>query len=169
MTELSDKVDELLAVLDEDERRMELVLSRLDELRSLVIRRDEKGLGELLGNIAGEASRFSAVEARRYTLRKDLAGILGCGFEQATLSRLEQVVPEPQRAELAACKARLRTLAEQVRREYLKTKMLLSDCARFNGALLRGLLGLSAEGAVTYGCDGTAKRQDRTAFVSMQF
>jgi len=39
------KVDELLAVLDEDIRHVRASLLRLDELRSLVIKRDQAALG----------------------------------------------------------------------------------------------------------------------------
>ena len=46
-----DKVDELLAVLDKDIEHIQRSLSRLNELRRLVIKRDDTALGKLLESI----------------------------------------------------------------------------------------------------------------------
>jgi hypothetical protein len=86
-----------------------------------------------------------------------------------TLSRLETVVSEEQKAQVAAKKARLRALTKQLKKEHLSTAMLLSDCARFNGQLLSSVFNLGKVGIVCYDSKGSAKRGVTEAFVNLQF
>lgn len=167
--EMDGKIDELLVVLDEDSRHVREALSRLDELRSLVIKRDEAALGRLLKTIGDESDSYCANESKRQSLREELAAASGCSVAEMTLSRLEAMLPGEKQVQVAQRKAELRLLTEELKREYLKTTMLLSDCARFNSVLLRGVLELGRTGAITYSSDGAAKLQTDTAFVSMQF
>ncbi len=164
-----DKVDELLAVLDEDIRHVRESLSRLDELRSLVIKRDEAALGRLLETIGDESDSCCANGSKRQSLREELAAASGCSVAEMTLSRLEAMLPGEKQVQVAQRKAELRSLTEKLKREHLKTTMLLSDCARFNSALLRSVLELGRTGAVTYSPDGATKHQTDTIFVSLQF
>jgi flagellar biosynthesis/type III secretory pathway chaperone len=166
---MEDKVDELLAVLDEDIRHVREALSRLDELRSLVIKRDEAALGRLLETIGNESDSYCANGLKRQSLREELAAASGCSVAEMTLSRLEAMVAGEKQVQVAQRKAELRSLTEKLKREHLKTTVLLSDCARFNSALLRGVLELGRTGAVTYSPDGATKHQTDTIFVSLQF
>ena len=166
---IEDKVDELLVVLDRDIRHLRETLSWLDELRSLVVRRDEKALGRLLDTIRAESDGYSDNGAARRRIREELAFALGCSVDEVTLSRLETALPPTKRAELISRKKLLRSLTRQLKSEHLKTMMLLSDCARFNSALLKGILELGRTGAITYASDGAARSQTDTAFVNLQF
>jgi hypothetical protein len=163
------KIDELLICLDRDIEHMEESLQRLDELRSRVVKRDDAALSKLLEGIQAESDDYAANESRRQCIRKELASALGCGFGQVTLSKLEAVVGTERRAEVAGRKARLKSLVEQVKKEHLSTALLLSECAKFNGRLLRSVLDFVRAGTVTYNCDGSAKRQTEAAFVNLQF
>ena len=57
-TSIEDKVDELLLVLDEDIRHIQQSLSWLNELRSLIIKRDDASLGKLLELIRSESEGY---------------------------------------------------------------------------------------------------------------
>ena len=63
-----DKVDELLIILDKDAQHIQESLSRLNELRGLVIKRDDAALGKLLGSIQSESNSYRSQElnASRY-------------------------------------------------------------------------------------------------------
>lgn len=167
--EIEMKVDELLTVLDEDIRHVRTSLSRLDELRSLVVKRDQEALGKLLERIGEESHEYSTNESKRESMRRGFAATLKCEVSDMTLSRLESVLGDPKKTEVAQRKAELRSLTEELKTEYMKTAMLLSDCTRFNRALLRGILELGNTGAATYGSDGVTKVQNDSVFVSMEF
>ena len=166
---IEDKVGELLVVLEKDIQHLRETLSRLDELRGLVVKRDEAALGRLLDTIRAESKSYSANEAARRRIREELAVALGCGVDDVTLSRLEAAVSLARKIELTDRKEMLRSLARELRSEHVKTTMLLSDCARFNSSLLRGILELGRTGVITYASDGAARSQTDTAFVNLQF
>ncbi len=165
---MEDKVDELIGVLDEDIRHVRRALSRLDELRSLLVKRDQAGLGRLLETIRDESDNYSANESKRQSMRREFADALDCGVSDMTLSRLEAVLPGEKRIQVAQRKAELRVLTEKLKKEHLKTTMLLSDCARFNSEMLRGIVELGRTGAITYSSDGAAKHQSDSAFMSFE-
>ena len=167
--EIEDKIDELLVVLNEDVQHIQDSLSRLNELRSLVIKRNDTDLGKLLESIQGESDSYRSHELKRESIRKELANALGCDLKQMTLSRLEVVVSEERKAQVATKKARLRALTRQLKKEHLSTAMLLSDCARFNSQLLSSVFNLGKVGIVCYDSKGSAKRGVTEAFVNLQF
>jgi len=166
---IEDKVDELLAVLDKDIQHMEKSLSRLNELRSLVIKHDDDALGKLLEDIQAESDTYTSNELKRQSIRKELATAFGCNVEQMTLSRLEATLPKERKAQVAEKKAKLRSLTNELKEEHLSTAMLLSDCARFNSLLLKSVFDLGKTETVTYNSNGSTKRQTDTAFVNLQF
>ncbi|MHC4423680.1 MAG: flagellar export chaperone FlgN [Planctomycetota bacterium] len=167
--EIEGRIDELLVVLDKDIQHMQDSLSRLNELRSLVVKRNEADLGKLLESIQTDSDSYRSHELKRESIRKELANALGCDLKQMTLSRLETVVSEEQKAQVAAKKARLRALTKQLKKEHLSTAMLLSDCARFNSQLLSSVFNLGKVGIVCYDSKGSAKRGVTEAFVNLQF
>ena len=167
--EIEEKVDELLDCLDTDVRHIQESLSNLDELRSLVIKRDDAALGKLLENIQTRANRYSNNESNRQSIRKDLANTLGCDFEQMTLSKLASCLPEAKRERMTQMQTKLRALSGELKKEHFSTAMLLSECARFNSLLLRSVFDLSHTGAVYYNSNGATKRQVDTAFINLQF
>lgn len=163
------RVDELLAVLDADIGYVRQTLGRLDELRSLVIKRDEASLGRLLETIRGESSDHSVNESKRQSIRRGFAAAFECDVNDMTLSRLEAELSGEKRIEVGRRRMELRSLTEKLRKEHLRTAMLLSDCARFNSALLKGILELGRTRTMMYGSNGAAEGQTDSVFVSIQF
>ena len=163
------KVDELLVVLDRDIRHMQESLVRLNELRSLVVRRDDTALSTLLESIKSQSDDYQGNELKRQSIRKELATVLNCSLEQMTLSRLEAELTGEKKAQVTEKKTELRALAEQLKNEHLSTAMLLSDCARFNNKLLNSIFKLGRTGTITYDSSGSAKRQTDRGFVNLRF
>ena len=166
---IGDTVDKLLGVLDRDIEHIRENLSRLDNLRGLVIKRDDVSLGRLLEAARSESDSYRENESKRRLLRGQLAVALGCSVDQMTLSTLEAELSGEKKARVAERKTRLQALAEKLRKEHLSTAMLLSDCARFNSVLLKGVLELGEAGAITYSPKGSVQRQINAAFVDSQF
>jgi len=167
--EIEDKINELLVVLDKDIQHIQDSLSRLNELRSLVIKRNDADLGKLLESIQTESDGYRSHELKRQSIRKELANALDCNFEQVTLSGLEAVLPEEQKVQVATRKVQLRALTEELKKEHLSTVMLVSDCARFNRQLLKSVFDIGKMGVVYYNSKGSAKRGMTEAFVNLQF
>ncbi len=169
MIEMESKVDELLSVLDKDIRHMRECLLRLNELRELVIKRDEVSLSKLLESIQAESEVYAANEQKRQAIRKDLADLLGYNVEQMTLSKLEETVSKKKRVEVSERKTTLRILASQLKKEHLSVALLLTECARFNKMLLNGILGQARHDTIMYDSNGLSSRQSGTAFMSLKF
>jgi len=167
--EIKGKVDELLGVLDGDIHHIQNSLLRLNELRALVVKRDDVELAKLLESIQAESDSYKSHELKRDLIRRELADALGCSLEQMTLSRLEDVLPDDRKARVAAKKAELKELTNELKKEHLSTAMLLSDCARFNRQLLQSIFDLGNMGMLYYNSRGTTKRGVTETFVNLQF
>ena len=167
--EIEDKVDELLVCLEKDIEHMKKSLLNLDELRSMVIKRDDAALGRLLESIQVEAEGYREHESRRQSIRSELATFIGCDVKDVTLSKLEVSVPEEKKARITQCKEKLRVLTQRLRKEYSSTAILLSECNRFTNMLLQSIFNLGNTGAVYYNANGTTRQQSDTAFVNLQF
>jgi hypothetical protein len=165
---IEEKVERLLDCLDEDAQRMQESLQQLNEMRRLVIKRDEAALGKLLQSIQADAGRYRRNELSRKSIRKELADCLGCGIEQVTLSALRSSVPEAKKELLTQTKAKLRALCVELKREYLSTALLLAECARFNKLLLKGIFNLGQTESIHYNSNGATRRQIDMAFVNLQ-
>ena len=168
-TDIGDRIDELLVVLDRDIQHIEDSLSRLDELRSLVIKRDEAGLGDLLRRIRCQIDSYAENECKRQSIRKDLARVLDGNIQEVTLSKLETILPAERGVQVADRKAKLTALIGKLKKEHLSTSMLLLECARINSALVRAIFDFGKTGRVVYGSNGVVRRPTDTAFVSVQF
>jgi hypothetical protein len=86
------KIPALLEVLDADIRHLESALSGLDTLRTLLIKREDAALEQLLAGIVQQAEAYRANEQRRQQLRRELASDLGWAEGDLTLSRLQSVL-----------------------------------------------------------------------------
>ena len=166
---LEDKVDEILTVLDKDIQHLQQSLSRLNELRTLVIKHDNAALGRLLESIQDGAESCAANEAKRISIRRRISAALDCSVEELTLSRLESAVTGDRKNRIAETKAKLKSLTEELKKEYLATAMLLSECARFNNLLLKSIFGFGKTETTTYNSNGVAKRQTDAAIVNVKF
>ena len=163
------KIDELLSVLHKDIEHIEATLSRLEQLRTLVVKHNEKDLNRLLEKIRAETKSYKGNELKRQVLRKQLADEKGCSLERMTLSSLEMILSGTKKAELSETKSKLQSLTNQLKREHLRTALLLSECARFNRLLLKSVFDFVSPGDISYNSKGSARRQMDTAFVNMRF
>jgi len=166
---LTEKIKSLITVLDKDAENMKKNLTRLDELRTLLIKRDEGSLASLLAAIQSETISNTTNELKRLKIRQELADAFKCKIEHLTLSTLENLLPTELKTEIAQRKTRLQDLAASLKKEYLNTAMLLKECARINSALLRVIFDSGNRDSVVYNAKGSAKRQNNSAFVNMQF
>ncbi len=167
--EIEDKVDELLDVLDKDIQRLQESLSRLNELRSLVVKRDDTNLGKLLEGIQTGSDSYKCNELKRQSIREELAAVFGCNLEQMTLSVLEDELTGEKKAQVAERKAMLRLLTDRLKKEHISTAMLLSDCARFNNVLLKSIFEIGRSGTITYDSKGFTRSQTDGGFVNLRF
>lgn len=168
-TGMESRVEELLEVLDKDIQHIRDSLSQLNELRGLVIKRDESALGKLLRGIQAKADSYATTESKRHALRKDLADALDLDVQQMTLSRLETVLSNEKKAQVAQKKAELKMLINKFKKEHLSTAMLLSECARFNSLLFRSIFDLAKTGTLTYRANGAATWQTDQTLVNLHF
>lgn len=165
---IEDKVDKLLACLDQDVQHMQESLQQLNEMRRLVIKRDEAALGKLLESIQAGAGFYRDHESNRKSIRKELADSLGLSIKEMTLSALRECLPEAKKDQVTQMKAKLRSLSEELKKEYSSTALLLSECARFNNLLLKGIFDLGKTQSVHYNSNGETRRQIDMAFVNLQ-
>jgi len=166
--EIEEKVDALLTCLDKDVQLLQEGLSRLDELRRLVIKRDDDALGKLLEQIQGEVDQHRRHERNRQSIRLELAAALGYEPNQTTLSALQTILPKGRKEKITEKKEKIRSLVEKFRKEHLKTILLLSECSRFNNMLLKSLFNLSKVENFSYTSKGSAKRQTDVALINLQ-
>ncbi|MHC4636994.1 MAG: hypothetical protein ACYTBP_06665 [Planctomycetota bacterium] len=166
---LKKEICELTVVLDKDIENLKRNLSRLDELRSLTVKRDEKALGNLLTTIQTETNNHGANEVKRGRIRKELAAAFKCEPGQMTLSLLETILPEELKTEISIRKIQLQDLTVKLKKEHSNTTMLLTECARINSMLLKTIFDSNNRESVVYNAKGSTKRQNNTKFVDMQF
>ena len=151
---LNNIIDELLEVLADEVIHIKLILRRLNELRAGVVRRDEETLKGLFGEIEEDSANYAVVEAKRESLRQQLADSIGCDMSQMTLTKLCESIEDRDRREAMRDKqSELKILIVDLRREHKQTQMLLIECSRLNKMLLRGIFGNGKE-TVTYNSNG---------------
>jgi hypothetical protein len=167
--EIQTNVATLLAVLDEDVQHIEATLQRLDLLRGLLIKRDDKALEKLLAEIQAQGEAYAATESRRQELRCEMAMALGLPERDLTLSELVARVGREDGVALAERQTRLKGLVARLKREHKVTALLIADCARFNRSLLRIFFGPAARTGPTYSATGVIKHPTGTAVLNMQF
>ena len=167
--EIEQKIDELMACLDEDSQHIEESLSQLNKLRSLVIKRDDSSLSKLLKVIQSNTDSHLKTEIKRQNVLKELANALELSMEQLTLSVLEANLPQKMTTQLIIKKEKLTALAKELKKEYYSTALLISECARFNNLLLNNIFDIGKTGAVYYNSNGTTKQQTDMAFVNLQY
>jgi len=166
--EIENKIDEMLECLDRDIEHIQKNLSRLNELRSLIIKRDDAALGKLLECIQGDSESYKNNEIKRQAIRKELADYFACGIEHITLTMLENELPEVKNNRVYNKKTELKLLIEKFKKEYASTIILVSECSRFNKLLIKSIFDLGKTGSVLYKANGTTKEHNETAFVNMQ-
>jgi len=143
----------LVEALDEAVALQEEVLGQLEAMAEAVARLDESALREQRRDLDAMPARLAEAGRRRHRARAGLAEALGRAVAEVTLGRLARELPEPQAAAIRRRRERLRDLGEAVRRQHLRTAVLLGEAARINRSLLAALAP-QADRPRTYGTDG---------------
>jgi hypothetical protein len=167
--EIENKVSQFLDVIEKEIQRSRHVLLRLEQLRSLVIKRDDDGLGRILSEIKAESGSYKDNEIKRQLLRRDLASFFGCRMDQMTLTKLQENLSGEIKDQVTELKENMQIVTQKLRKEHLSTAMLLAECARFNRMLLKNIFEFSQRGTVTYSPNGQTQRQGSSAFMNIQF
>jgi hypothetical protein len=162
------RMADLVEVLDADIRHLKSMLSGLNTLRALLIRREDRALEHLLDDIRQQAQAHKMNEQKRQQLRRELAADLGCRAGDLTLTRLATGAGLDLRAALAQRQDRLRALAGQLKHEHTLTALLLRDCAQLNRSLLRAFFGSCGRGGTMYSPTGAEKHGTAAALMSMK-
>ncbi len=157
--EIENMVDEMLECLDLDIEHIKKNLLRLNEMRSLIIKRDDTALQALLDDIHLESESYKENESKRQMIRKKIADSLCSSTEKVTLSMIENMFSEPKRSYVKRKKAQLKTLVEEFKKEYANTIILVSECARFNKMLIKSIFNPAKTNPMYYSAKGIVKEQ----------
>ena len=167
--DIENKVNELLTVLDKDTEHMQQSISYLNELRSLIVKRDDVALSKLLERIQSETNTYKDHQLKRHSIRKELAKYFSCTVGEMTLSKLALSMTESERIRIVQQKEKLRALVRKLKIEHASTARLLTESARFNNMLLKSIFDIGNADMVYYSANGISKIQSESAFVNMKF
>ncbi len=162
--ELAPLVDQLIEVLDETIALQQEVLDQFPAASRVMAVRDNAALTKMMEDLGRTLPRLEDVARRRSAVRSRLAAALDCPIAEVTLESLARLLPEPLSSTIHRRRQSLRRLAETVRRRHLETAVLLTEMARVNRSLLRGLFP-KADGAGMYRTDGTTYWQPGRALL----
>lgn len=166
-TELSQKIDELLAVLEKDIEHIQHGIEELEELRRFVIKRDDSGLSGMFEQIRSQSQGYIENQKQREQVRSSIARILDWPIEQVRLSQLQRVVSAGQAEQINLTRQRLTEKVSVMKSEHSGTVMLLRDLARFNGMLLNAILENQQSSGTTYNARGGKSRGGEVAFMNL--
>lgn len=157
----------LIDVLESEMEHISFTLEMLDQLRGMVIKRDDKSLNLLLEKARLKIEKYAAIENRRQMIRKELARIWGCETKEMTLTRLIQILPPERSEQVRQTKEKLEHLLSRFQAEHLSTFMLLSECSRFNEIMLSALLNGRRDES-TYNRQGSMNRDVKQNIMNLQ-
>lgn len=163
------KVDELLAALETDCALFEKSFDRLQTLRKCLIERDENSMKNVLETVKEEAGQKAANEMRRETLRDQLSEMLECDVKQMTIGVLGNYLSDRQRERLFEKRARLIKLTDRLKKEHMRTNMLLAEYSRLNRAFLERIFyPKKPNRAGVYDSKGSVEKKIDAAFVNLK-
>jgi len=165
--EFDNYIDPLIEVLEKDMEHIDSTLEMLDQLRGMVIKRDDKSLNLLLEKARIKTEKYASVENRRQMIRKELARIWGCETKEMTLTNMIKILPPERSRQVRQTKDKLESLLLRFKAEHLSTFMLLSECSRFNDVMLSALLNGRRDES-TYNRQGSMKWQSKESIMNLQ-
>lgn len=165
--EFDNLIDPLIAVLDRDIEHYTSSLEILNQLRGMVIKRDDEALNLLLEKARIKSNNYATVENRRNQIRTELARLGGCDVSEMTLTKLAKNLPQHRSDQVKAAKNKLESLLSKFKAEHLSTFMLLSECSRFNGIMLSALLNGRRDES-TYNRQGSMNLDSKQNIMNLQ-
>ena len=166
---IAEQVETLQTVLDRDIDHLNFTTDVLDQLRSLVIKRDDSGLTALLDEVRTRNNAMRGQDEMREGLRTTLATVVGCSENTPTLSELVRWLPQSFASALQQKRATLQTQVETLQRQWQLTSLLLHDCARINRRLFEAIFKPPATQRRTYGPAGTQTSQAQSNLLNMHY
>lgn len=160
LAELTDVLDEEIAVLNKRLEQMEL-------LSAAVVHRDDDTMEPLLEQMETTQSRQNQADTRLGEVRELLASLTGFPAQELRLRRLARELPDPVRGGIARRRDRLVELSEKLREKHLHTVLLLAESARINRLLLETLFPFSRP-VTTYGAAGADQWRPDTGLVDTE-
>ncbi len=161
-------LEQLFSIIDNDIKHLRQNLHHLDELRVLVVKRDDQNLANLLEVIRNDVKTSDSNKKTRTLIIKQLSQALGCENEHITLNQLAQNLPPDSRTQLLEKKQQLKNLIARLKAEHVATVDLLTDCERFNRLLLNAVFKRS-NGRLTYNHTGASENNNNNKFVDMKY
>jgi hypothetical protein len=162
------EIGELLEVLSVDAGFIQGTIDKLELLRELVIKRDDKGLANLMEQIKSESRVYSQNVKKRLELRGKVAVMLGWPAEDVRLSKLEPVLPEDMKQRVFELRQNLQELSVRIKSEISGTSMMLRELARFNSMVLNAILGGNKNPEITYSSSGIKNQKRSSGLVNMR-
>ena len=147
-------VEQLSAVLDEEIALLIQKRSQLADLSQAIVDRDDEATEKLLEQIEKTEQVQASVDIRLEVAREALAGAFGCEARELKLTKLIAELPPDQAEVLDYRRRQIIEQAEELRKQHLKTSLLLLESARITGMLLDSMLP-GREPVVTYGAGGS--------------
>jgi len=167
LPEVRARTARLLEALDGE---IVLLARRQEQMAALseaIVQRDEGRLEALLAEVAGTLSAQAEADERVRALQAELARRLGCPPETARLGLLAERVGGREGSEMQSRRDRIVELADGLRRQHLRTSVLLTECARVNRRMLETLCP-AARGVSTYDSGGREHWRPETGRVSAE-
>ncbi|OHB45973.1 MAG: hypothetical protein A2178_03515 [Planctomycetes bacterium GWC2_49_10] len=157
---------QMIAVLQHDSSYLTAAVTRLNDMRESLIKRDPAVLEQLLAVIRSEQDLYALNEVKRNDLRIQAADELGLDPAQVNISILIEHLSPKTAQRLADAKAELEKLTAALRTEYIATASLLTECARFNRQLVNAVLG--SNGTVTTYDSRGGRDRNRSTMMNFQ-
>jgi flagellar biosynthesis/type III secretory pathway chaperone len=150
-----DLIGQLLELLDEEVRILDLRQEQLSHLSTCLASRDQQKTERLLDEIEQTQTMQQQIDARLAENRALLARMLQWERGDLKLSALIDALPGAVGIAIAEKRQRIIELAEKVKHENLRASMILAECAHLNQLMLQAFLP-SASQVTTYGNGGSA-------------
>ena len=160
-------LNELLLILDQEIELLEVRLTQVSAMHSAILDRDEPATEKLLSDLETTQQRQIHVDMKMGALRGSLSTAFRCRAGEVKLSFLIARVDADLALPLDYRRRRIVALVEELRRQHVRTALLLRECARINRTLLEGLL--SGCGTLTtYGSGGKNHWHARSGVVDTE-
>ena len=136
-------LNELLGLLEGEIRLYDSLLLALQKEKRAVVDSNLEELNEANRKKESLFLKIRILDEQRLTILEKLADKLGQPAQNLTLTKLSQLVEEPQSTQLADCRSRLLSLAQSIQEVNLSNKALLNhslDLVRSSLTLLSDLM-----------------------------
>jgi flagellar biosynthesis/type III secretory pathway chaperone len=159
-------VEDLLNVLDNETKLLELKRSQLADLSEKLLRNDNEAVETLLEQIESTEELQVLMAHRLQKLRQTLAGAFGRPADGFKLAWLIDQLPHAQAMALTASRQRVSEKVIEFRKQHLETTIFLRECSRITGMMLDTLAPSSS--TTTYDAEGPDRWRAEAGLLDME-